>query len=109
MLPMLWKFMTTTAFFYTFFFILHVATAKSERISNNIESTKVYVSSWAVQLQNSAIDDDARFIARSQGLKYEKVPKNALANTFSLFDFGKLASKRLTTVPINSQIFGIVY
>ena len=78
---MLWKFITTTALFCTFFFILHVATSKSERIPNNIESSYVYVSSWAVQLQNTATEDDARFIARSQGLKYEKI----LPNNYYLF------------------------
>ena len=68
--------MSTFALFYTFLsLIFHVAYSNSKRISNNIESSKVYVSSWAVQLQRSANDDDARSIASALGLKYEKVQK----------------------------------
>ena len=66
--------MTTFALFYTFLLLI-VAYSNSKRISNNIESSKVYVSSWAVQLQRSANDDDARSIASALGLKYEKVQK----------------------------------
>ena len=71
MLSVLGNFMTTV---YTVFVILHVAASNSESISkNNIEP--LYVSSWAVQLQDSASEDDARSIASSQGLQYEKVQK----------------------------------
>jgi hypothetical protein len=80
MLSVLENFNMTTL--YTCFLILHVAASNSESISkDNIEPSKVYVSSWAVQLQNSASEDDARSIATSQGLKYEKVQKTHLANT----------------------------
>ena len=42
-------------------------------VNSSVQLSKVYVSSWAIQLQSSANDEDARSIAVTVGLKYEKV------------------------------------
>ena len=47
-----------------------------------ILNDKSYTPAWAVQLQISATDDDAKFIADSLGLSYQKVWIILLSNLY---------------------------
>ena len=61
--------MNISTLFHTLFIWYWLISASNAGILND----KSYTPAWAVQLQISATDDDAKFIADSLGLSYQKV------------------------------------